>query len=99
MDENQNPEQEIPSELAGKMNAWRKANPEATLTIIEEEVDAELAKAYDSDSAPRFINGLLGTLADHQEELRRERLRGTEAVTAEEQRRRDIWKEARESSF
>ncbi len=44
MDENQNPEQETPNELAGKMNAWRKANPEATLTIIEEEVDAELAK-------------------------------------------------------
>jgi N utilization substance protein B len=32
----------------------------------------ELAKVYGSDSAPRFINGVLGTLADHQEELRRE---------------------------
>ncbi|HRN67587.1 MAG TPA: transcription antitermination factor NusB [Promineifilum sp.] len=36
----------------------------------------ELAKVYGSDSAPRFINGVLGTLADHQEELRREILRG-----------------------
>lgn len=42
----------------------------------------ELAKVYGSDSAPRFINGVLGTLADHQEELRREILRGAEAVTA-----------------
>ena len=36
----------------------------------------ERAKVYGSDSAPRFINGVLGTLADHQEELRREILRG-----------------------
>jgi len=42
----------------------------------------ELAKVYGSDSAPRFINGVLGTLADHQEELRREILRGAEAVAA-----------------
>lgn len=35
----------------------------------------ELAKVYGSDSAPRFINGVLGTLADHQEALRRELLR------------------------
>jgi N utilization substance protein B len=32
----------------------------------------ELAKVYGSDSAPRFINGVLGTLADHLEELKRE---------------------------
>ena len=44
MNEKQNPDQEIPNELAEKMNQWRKANPEATLTTIEEEVDAELAK-------------------------------------------------------
>jgi N utilization substance protein B len=44
----------------------------------------ELAKVYGSDSAPRFINGVLGTLADHQEELRRQILRDApaEAVTA-----------------
>jgi N utilization substance protein B len=28
----------------------------------------ELAKLYGSDSAPRFINGVLGALADHQSE-------------------------------
>lgn len=29
----------------------------------------EIAKAYGSDSAPRFINGVLGSLADHQNEI------------------------------
>jgi N utilization substance protein B len=29
----------------------------------------ELAKMYGSDSAPRFINGVLGALADHQPEI------------------------------
>ena len=32
----------------------------------------ELAKVYGSDSAPRFINGVLGTLAEQIPELRRE---------------------------
>ena len=34
----------------------------------------ELAKTYGSDSAPRFINGVLGTLADQVEPLRQELL-------------------------
>ena len=29
----------------------------------------ELAKLYGSDSAPRFVNGVLGTLADHENEI------------------------------
>ena len=29
----------------------------------------ELAKAFGSDSAPRFINGVLGSLAEHQNEI------------------------------
>jgi N utilization substance protein B len=29
----------------------------------------ELAKLYGSDSAPRFINGVLGSLADHENEI------------------------------
>jgi len=29
----------------------------------------ELAKQFGSDSAPRFINGVLGALADHQSEI------------------------------
>lgn len=34
----------------------------------------ELAKLYGSDSAPRFINGVLGALADHIPQLRQELL-------------------------
>jgi N utilization substance protein B len=29
----------------------------------------ELAKMYGSDSAPRFVNGVLGALAEHQNEI------------------------------
>jgi len=36
--------------------------------VINEAV--ELAKQYGSDSAPRFVNGVLGALADHQHEIR-----------------------------
>lgn len=37
--------------------------------VINEAV--ELAKHYGSDSAPRFVNGVLGSLADHQYEIRK----------------------------
>jgi N utilization substance protein B len=30
----------------------------------------ELAKLFGSDSAPRFVNGVLGSLAEHQHEIR-----------------------------
>ena len=30
----------------------------------------ELAKLFGSDSAPRFVNGVLGSLADHQYQIR-----------------------------
>jgi N utilization substance protein B len=32
----------------------------------------ELAKRFGSDSAPRFVNGVLGTLADREDEIRRQ---------------------------
>jgi len=38
----------------------------------------ELAKLYGSDSAPRFINGVLGTLADQIPQLRQELLSTSE---------------------
>ena len=38
----------------------------------------ELAKLYGSDSAPRFINGVLGTLADQIPQLRQELLTTSE---------------------
>jgi N utilization substance protein B len=36
--------------------------------VINEAV--ELAKTFGSDSTPRFVNGVLGSLADHQNEIR-----------------------------
>ena len=50
---------------------WEFASPEGETPIkvaINEAV--ELAKLYGSDSAPRFVNGVLGSLADHQQEIR-----------------------------
>jgi N utilization substance protein B len=50
---------------------WEFASPEGETPIkvaINEAV--ELAKLFGSDSAPRFVNGVLGSLADHQHEIR-----------------------------
>ena len=43
MDEKRPSEAEILPELAEKMRQWRQANPQATLTEIEQTVEAELA--------------------------------------------------------
>ena len=40
----------------------------------------ELAKHFGSDSAPRFVNGVLGSLADHQHEIQQE-LRNSQKVS------------------
>jgi transcription antitermination protein NusB len=50
---------------------WEFASPGGETPVkvaINEAV--ELAKLYGSDSAPRFVNGVLGSLADHQHEIR-----------------------------
>ena len=46
MDEKQTPneEQKPPDELSRKMSQWQQTNPQATLTEIEEAVEAELAQ-------------------------------------------------------
>ena len=44
MDERQTPNEEQPDELSQKMSQWQKANPHATLTEMEEAVEAELAQ-------------------------------------------------------
>jgi N utilization substance protein B len=41
----------------------------------------ELAKLYGSDSAPRFVNGVLGSLADHQHEIEQQ-LKRAQALQA-----------------
>jgi transcription antitermination protein NusB len=50
---------------------WEFASPagETPLKVAINEA-VELAKLYGSDSAPRFVNGVLGSLADHQHEIR-----------------------------
>ena len=50
---------------------WEFASPDGETPIkvaINEAV--ELAKLFGSDSAPRFVNGVLGSLADHQHQIR-----------------------------
>jgi len=50
---------------------WEFAAPAGETPVkvaINEAV--ELAKLFGSDSAPRFVNGVLGSLADHQQEIR-----------------------------
>jgi rubrerythrin len=44
MNEKQALPKKVPDELADKLSHWRQANPKATLTEIEEAVEAELAK-------------------------------------------------------
>ena len=50
---------------------WEFASPagETPLKVAINEA-VELAKLFGSDSAPRFVNGVLGSLADHQQEIR-----------------------------
>jgi len=44
MDEKQTPSEEQPDELTRKLSQWQQANHQATLTEMEEAVEAELAK-------------------------------------------------------
>lgn len=44
MNEKQSPQEEERDELSHKMRQWRRANPQATLTEIEEAVEIELAQ-------------------------------------------------------
>ncbi|NPA93416.1 MAG: transcription antitermination factor NusB [Chloroflexi bacterium] len=43
--------------------------PDTPLKVAINEA-VELAKIYGSDSSPRFINGVLGSLAEHQNDIR-----------------------------
>jgi N utilization substance protein B len=48
---------------------WEFAVGKLTPVRVAINEAVELAKVFGSDSAPRFINGVLGSLADHEEEL------------------------------
>ncbi len=47
------------------------ASNETPLKVAINEA-VELAKAFGSDSSPRFVNGVLGTLAEREDEIRRQ---------------------------
>ena len=54
-----------------RMACWEFASQSGNTPVkvaINEAV--ELAKLFGSESAPRFVNGVLGSLADHQQEIR-----------------------------
>ena len=53
-----------------RMALWEFAVYRETPIKVAINEAVELAKQFGSDSAPRFINGVLGALADHQNEIR-----------------------------
>lgn len=53
-----------------RMACWEFAVFHDTPLKVAINEAVELAKLYGSDSAPRFINGVLGSLANHQHELK-----------------------------
>ena len=52
-----------------RMALWEFAVFRETPLKVAINEAVELAKLYGSDSAPRFINGVLGALADHQHDI------------------------------
>jgi N utilization substance protein B len=48
---------------------WEFAVSRETPVKVAINEAVELAKLYGSDSAPRFINGVLGTLVEHESEI------------------------------
>jgi transcription antitermination protein NusB len=52
-----------------RMALWEFAVYHDTPIKVAINEAVELAKQFGSDSAPRFINGVLGALADHQPEI------------------------------
>lgn len=53
-----------------RMACWEFAVSHDTPIKVAINEAVELAKHYGSDSAPRFVNGVLGSLADHQHEIK-----------------------------
>lgn len=54
-----------------RMALWELAVSEETPLKVAINEAVELAKRFGSDSSPRFINGVLGTLAKREKELRK----------------------------
>jgi N utilization substance protein B len=52
-----------------RIAAWEFTVSRSTPVKVAINEAVELAKAYGSDSAPRFVNGVLGSLAEHENEI------------------------------
>ncbi len=52
-----------------RMAFWEFAVQRETPVKVAINEAVELAKQYGSDSAPRFVNGVLGSLAEHRDEI------------------------------
>ena len=52
-----------------RMATWEFAVQRKTPVKVAINEAVELAKHYGSDSAPRFVNGVLGSLVEHQNEI------------------------------
>jgi|SRR5271157_106315 len=55
-----------------RISCWEFAVQNQTPVKVAINEAVEIAKLYGSDSAPRFINGVLGSLAEHQYEIRQQ---------------------------
>jgi len=53
-----------------RIAAWEFAVSTATPVKVAINEAVELAKIYGSDNSPRFVNGVLGALAERQNEIR-----------------------------
>lgn len=53
-----------------RMACWEFAVSQDTPVKVAINEAVEIAKHYGSDSAPRFINGVLGSLVEHQYEIK-----------------------------
>lgn len=55
-----------------RMAFWEFAVQRETPVKVAINEAVELAKQFGSDSAPRFVNGVLGSLAEHRDEIRQQ---------------------------
>ena len=63
-----------------RIACWEFAVQQKTPVKVAINEAVELAKIYGSDSAARFVNGVLGALVDHQQEIEQQ-LRSTGSPT------------------
>ena len=67
-----------------RVSCWEFAVRRETPVKVAINEAVELAKMYGSDSAPRFINGVLGSLAEHQYDIVQQLKKAATAASAPE---------------